>query len=44
MKRIFHPAAIVAAAFVLYITSPAEAAQPVTSSVQVPLAGTVFVR
>ena len=42
MKRIIHLAAI-AAAFALCINVPAEGAQPVTTSVQIPLAGTVFV-
>ena len=43
MKRFTHLAAVLATAFVLHIYSPAEGGQPVTSSVQIPLAGTVFV-
>src|SRR5437867_1947408 len=43
MKRLIHLAAILAAAFALCIYAPAEGGQPVTTSLQVPLAGTVFV-
>ena len=42
MKRIIQLATI-AAAFALCISAPAFAGQPVTTSVQIPLAGTVFV-
>jgi hypothetical protein len=44
MKRFTHLAAVLAGAFVLHIYyAPAEGGQPVTTSVQIPLAGTVFV-
>lgn len=43
MKRFSHLAAIVAAALALCIHTPAQGAQPVTTSVQIPLGGTVFV-
>jgi hypothetical protein len=42
MKGFIHPAAIFLA-FALCTYAPAEGSQPVTSSVQIPLAGTVFV-
>ncbi len=40
MKRFIHLAGILAAAFALCIYAPAEGAQPVTTSLQIPLAGT----
>jgi hypothetical protein len=43
MKRFIHLTAIVVAALVLHIYGPAEGAEPVTSSVQIPLSRTVFV-
>jgi len=43
MKRFSQLTAIVAAAFALSISAPAFAGQPVTSSVQIPFTGTVFV-
>jgi hypothetical protein len=42
MKRFIQLAAV-AATFALCINAPAQGAQPVTTSVQIPLAGTVFV-
>ncbi len=43
MKRFNQPPTILAALLALCIYAPPLGAQPVTSSVQVPLTGTVFV-